>query len=114
MFRRIALALSLALLTAVPACKGTENVVGNPDVSGGSTRTLASMLPLIKSSLTVTLAEQEFGFPDQRTLVPPIILTYNVVENSGKVSLKFPDLTGTIQEAYLTDKNGQTPLPIQP
>jgi hypothetical protein len=113
MSRRIALALCLALSTALTACKGTENVAGTP-IGGTELRTLASMTPLITKSLTAIGAETAFGLPDQRTLTPPIILTYNVVENSGKVSLKFPDLTGTILEAYLTDKNGQTPLPILP
>ena len=113
MFRRTQIALALALSFGIAACD-RGGVIGNPITGDGSTRSLNNMLPLIKSSLTVTLAEQEFGLPDQRTLAPPIILTYNVVENSGKVSLKFPDLTGTILEAYLTDKNGLTPLPILP
>lgn len=113
MIRRTQLALALALSFGMAACD-TGGVTGNPITGGGSTRTLASMLPLIKTSLTPTLAEQEFGLPDQRTLAPPIILTYNV-ENSSKVSLGFPDISSTIQTATLTDKSGTvTTLPILP
>jgi hypothetical protein len=111
MFRRIALALSLALSTALTACKGTENVAGTP-TGGTEVRTLASMMPLITKSLTVTSAEAAFGLPNGRTLTPPIILTYDV-EDGKKVSLGFPDLTSPIQFAKVTDKNGgSTDLPI--
>src|SRR5512138_3506445 len=113
MTRRTRMALALVLSLGVAACD-RGGVTGNPITGDGSTRTLASMLPLIKSSLTPTLAEQAFGFPDQRTLVPPIILTYNV-ENSSKVSLGFPDISSTINSATLTDKSGVvTTLPILP
>jgi hypothetical protein len=104
MSRRIALALSLAFSTALTACKGTENVSGTP-IGGTETRTLASMTPLITKSLTAVGAETAFGFPDQRTLSPPIILVY-LVENGQKVSLGFPDMTNPILFAQLTDKNG--------
>jgi len=117
MFRRpklaLALGLALALSFGIGACD-RGGVTGNPITGDGGTRTLSSMLPEIKSSLTPTLAEQAFGFPDQRTLVPPIILTYNV-ENSSKVSLGFPDMASTITTATLTDKSGTvTTLPILP
>lgn len=113
MFRRIALALSLAFSTALTACKGTENVSGTP-IGGTDSRTLASMTPFITKSLTAVGAETAFGFPDQRTLVPPIILTYNV-ENSSKVSLGFPDMASTITSATLTDRSGTvTTLTILP
>lgn len=113
MFRRTQMALALALSFGIAACD-RGGVTGNPITGDGTTRTLSSMLPAIKSSLTPTLAEQTFGFPDQRTLVPPIILTYNV-ENSSKVSLGFPDMASTINTATLTDKSGiVTTLTILP
>ncbi len=110
--RRFVLALCLALVAPIVACKGTENVVGNPG-SGGDLRTLASMTPLITKSLTVTSAELAFGFPDARTTIPPIVLTYNV-DDGRKVTLGFPDLLQTIVFAKLTAKNGVdvTDLPI--
>lgn len=113
MIRRTKMALALALALGVAACD-RGGVTGNPITGDGTSRTLSSMLPEIKASLTPTLAEQVFGFPDQRTLVPPIILTYNV-ENSSKVSLGFPDISSKIQTATLTDKSGTvTTLPILP
>ena len=110
--RRFVLALSLALVAPLVSCKGTENVVGNPG-SGGDSRTLASMAPLITKSLTVMSAELAFGFPDARTTTPPIVLTYNV-DDGRKVTLGFPDLVQTIVFAKLTAKNGVdvTDLPI--
>src|SRR5215203_455856 len=104
MLRRIALAFVLAITVPLVACKGTENVTGNPG-GGGESRTLASMAPLITKSLTAIGAETVFGLPNSRTLSPPIVLTY-LVEDGKKVSLGFPDMTNTIQFAQLTDKNG--------
>jgi len=101
--RRLVLALCLALMAPLVACKGTENVTGTP-IGGTDSRTLASMTPLITKSLTVTSAETAFGFPDARTTTPPIVLTY-MVEDGKKVSLTFPDLVGPISTALLTDKN---------
>jgi hypothetical protein len=102
--RRIALALCLAVTAPLVACKGSENVTGTP-IGGGETKTLASMTPLITKSLTVTSAETAFGFPNSRTLSPPIVLTY-LVEDGKKVTLTFPDLTSPISSAWLTDKLG--------
>lgn len=101
--RRIALALCLAFTAPLVACKGTENVTGAP-TGATESRTLASMTPFITKSLTVTGAETAFGFPDARTLTPPIVLTY-LVEDGKKVTLTFPDMVGVISSALLTDKN---------
>jgi hypothetical protein len=107
------MALAFALSLGMTACD-RGGVTGNPITGDGTSRTLDSMRPLIKSSLTPALAEQAFGFPDQRTQVPPIILIYNV-ENSSKVTLGFPDMVSTITTATLTDKSGTvTTLPILP
>lgn len=102
--RRIALALCLAFTAPLVACKGTENVTGSP-TGAAETRTLASMTPYITKSLTVTGAELAFGFPNSRTLTPPIILVYQV-EDGKKVSLGFPDLVSAIAFAQVTDKVG--------
>ena len=111
MLRRIALVLTLAVSAPLVACKGTENVTGNP-VGGGEGRTLASMTPLITKSLTVTSAETAFGFPNARTTTPPIILVYDV-DDGRRVSLGFPDMVQTITFAQLTEKNGGvSSLPI--
>jgi hypothetical protein len=104
MLRRIALVLALAVSAPLVACKGTENVTGNP-IGGGEGRTLSSMAPLITKSLTVTSAETAFGFPNARTTTPPIILVYDV-DDGRKVSLGFPDMVSPISFAQLTDKNG--------
>ena len=102
--RRIALALCLAFTAPLVACKGTENVTGTP-IGTTETKTLASMTPLITKSLTVTSAEAAFGFPNSRTLPPPIILVY-LVEDGQKVSLGFPDMVSAISFAQVTDKLG--------
>lgn len=111
MSRRIAFALSLALVASLAACRGTENVTGTPSADT-EVRTLASMTPLITKSLTAIGAEAAFGLPNSRTLTPPIVLVYQV-EDGKKVSLGFPDMTNPIQFAQLTDKTGAvTSLPI--
>ena len=102
--RRIALALCLAFTAPLVACKGTENVTGAP-TGVTETRTLAGMAPLITKSLTVTSTEAAFGFPNSRTLTPPIVLVY-LVEDGKKVSLGFPDMVSVISFAQVTDKLG--------
>ena len=102
--RRIALALCLVFAAPLVACKGTENVTGTP-TAATETRTLASMTPFITKSLTVTGAELAFGFPNSRTLTPPIVLVY-LVEDGKKVSLGFPDLVSAISFAQVTDQVG--------
>jgi len=102
--RRFVLALCLAVSAPMVACKGTENVTGTP-IGGTESRTLASMMPLITKSLTVTSAEAAFGFPNSRTTTPPIILVY-LVEDGKKVSLGFPDVVSVISFAQVTDKLG--------
>lgn len=109
MFRRIALVLGLAIAPLI-ACKGTENVVGNP-AGGPETRTLASMLPFITKTLTAPQAELTFGRPDNAASSGSILFIYNV-ENGQKVNLGFPNPTDPISFASLQDKNGGT-TPIQ-
>jgi hypothetical protein len=106
MLRTITVVLALALSVGFTGCKGSEMVTGNP-IGGGNQRTLAGMVPLINKALTTTTAEEKFGFPDQRTPPPQVVLTYNV-EDGRKLSLVFPDLVGTILSAFVTEKNGGT------
>jgi hypothetical protein len=112
MIRRLTLALCLSLLVGVPACNGTDTVVGNPQTGSGE-RTLSSMLPFITKSLTAPQAELTFGKPDAGVATPSILFIYNV-ENGQKVNLGFPNPTDPISFASLQDKNGgTTPIPIK-
>ena len=111
MHRRLSLAC-FCLLLATAGCTTGPDV---PSQAGGgetATRTLASMLPFIKKSLTPLLAEQTFGAPDDRTGTGPINYVYNV-EDQKKVNLTFPSSTATISFASLQDRNGvSTPITI--
>ena len=111
MLRRLSLAC-FCLLLATAGCTSGPDV---PSQAGGgetATRTLASMLPFIKKSLTALLAEQTFGAPDGRTGTGPINYVYNV-EDQKRVNLTFPSSTATISFASLQDRNGvSTPITI--
>jgi hypothetical protein len=102
------LALALALSTGALGCK-SEDMAGNPSSTLG-TRTYANMLPYITKSLTPTLAEEQFGFPDAKQIAGTIVYVYNV-EEQKKVSLGFPGPGQTISFATLT-LPGATPMPI--
>ncbi len=105
MIRRLSFALTLSLALAA-ACHGTDFVTGTPSgiVEG---RTLASMLPEIKKSLTPALAEEKFGPATTAVGSGLIIFVYNV-EEGKKVNLAFPSPTGLISYASWTDKTGVT------
>ena len=106
MIRRLSFALVLSLALAAAGCQGTENVMGTPSgvVEG---RTLASMLPEIKKSLTPALAEEKFGLAQTAVGSGLIIFVYNV-EEGKKVNLAFPGPTALISYASWTDKSGVT------
>ena len=112
MNRRLSIALCLCLSITAAACTTDPDI---PSQAGGgqtATRTLASMLPLIRKSLTPVLAEQNFGPPDARSGTGPINYVY-AIEDQKKVNLTFPDATGTITFASVQDRNGvSTPLTI--
>ena len=112
MNRRLSIAFSLCLLLAPAACTTEADV---PSQAGGgetATRTLASMLPLIKKSLTPVLAEQTFGPPDGKSGTGPVNYVY-AIEDQKKVNLTFPSLTETITFASVQDRNGvSTPITI--
>jgi len=113
MIRSLTLALCLSLLIGVPACNGTDTVMGNPQ-TGSVERTLSSMLPFITKSLTAPQAELTFGKPDAAASSGSILFIYNV-ENGQKVNLGFPNPTDPITFANLQDKNGgTTPITINP
>ena len=111
MHRRLSLAC-LCLLLATAGCTTDPDV---PSQAGGgetATRTLASMLPLIRKSLTPVLAEQNFGPPDGKTGTGPINYVY-AIEDQKKVNLTFPSATETISFASVQDRNGvSTPITI--
>jgi hypothetical protein len=108
---RRALAVSFPLLLV--GCKGTEHIVGTPSATT-EFRTIASMLPYIRSSLTPNLAQAQFGNPNSSSTAGVIVLVYNV-ENSQKVSLGFLSPDGLIYFARVSDKNGAShELPILP
>ena len=111
MYRRLSLAC-LCLLLATAGCT-TEADVPSQAVGGETaTRTLASMLPLIRKSLTPVLAEQTFGPPDAKSGTGPVNYVY-VIEDQKKVNLTFPSLTGLITFASVQDRNGvSTPITI--
>jgi len=113
MIRRLGTALILSLALLAPACKGTENVTGNP-FGGQEGRTLASMLPFITKSLTAPAAELTFGRPDMGSgSTQGVIFIYNV-EDGRKVNLAFPNQTDPISYASLQEKNGgTTPIPLK-
>ncbi len=104
MIRRLSFALGLSL--ALAACHGTDFVTGTPSgiVEG---RTLASMLPEIKKSLTPPLAEEKFGIANTALGSGLIIFVYSV-EDGKKVNLAFPGPTALISYASWTDKTGVT------
>ncbi len=106
MIRRLSFALGLSLALVAAACNGADNVIGTPSglIEG---RTLASMLPEIKKSLTPPLAEEKFGIANTALGSGLIILVYNV-EDGKKVNLAFPSPTGLISYASWTDKTGVT------
>jgi hypothetical protein len=111
MHRRLSLAC-LCLLLATAGCTTDPDV---PSQAGGgetATRTLASMLPLIRKSLTPVLAEQTFGPPDAKSGTGPVNYVY-AIEDQKKVNLTFPSLTGAITFASVLDRNGvSTPITI--
>ena len=106
MIRRLSLALGLSLALAAAGCKGSENVMGAP-ITGSEGRTLASMLPDIKKSLTPQIAEEKFGLANTALGSGLIIFVYNV-EDGKKVNLAFPGPTALISYASWSDKNGVT------
>ena len=106
MIRRLAFLLGLSLALVATGCKGTENVTGTP-IGGSEGRTLASMLPDIRKSLTPQLAEEKFGLANTALLSGQVIFVYNV-EDGKKVNLAFPDLNSLISYASWSDKNGVT------
>jgi hypothetical protein len=112
MNRRLGIAFCLCLSLVAVRCTADPDV---PSQAGGgdvATRTLASMLPYIKKSLTPVLAEQTFGAPDGKTGAGPINYVY-VIEDQKKVNLTFPSATGTITFASVQDRNGvSTPITI--
>ena len=112
MNRRLSIAFSLCLLLAPAACTTEADV---PSQAGGgetATRTLASMLPFIKKSLTPVLAEQTFGPPDGKSGTGPVNYVY-AIEDQKKVNLTFPNPTATITFASVQDRNGvSTPITI--
>jgi hypothetical protein len=104
------LALVVALSAAAVGCR-SDSMSGTQSSALG-TRTYANMLPYITKSLTPTLAEERFGFPDAKQTTGTIVLIYNV-EEQKKVSLGFPGPGQTISFATLTAPGGsQTPIPI--
>jgi hypothetical protein len=112
MNRRLCIASSLCLLLAVGGCTTVPDI---PSQAGGgevATRTLQSMLPFIKKSLTPVIAEQTFGLPDARSGTAPVNFVY-AIEDQKKVNLTFPSLTETITFASVQDRNGvSTPITI--
>jgi len=88
------------------ACKGTENVTGQPS-GGPEGRTLAGMMPYLTKSLTAPVAELTFGRPDAASGSGLILFVYNV-EDGKKVNLGFPSPSEPISFASLQDKNGGT------
>ena len=106
MVRRLTLALGLSLALAAAGCKGSENVTGAP-LTGSEGRTLASMLPDIKKSLTPQLAEEKFGVANAALGSGLIIFVYNV-EDGKKVNLAFPGPSALISYASWSDRNGAT------
>ena len=112
MIHRLRIALCLCLTLAAAGCT-TERDVPSQVLGGGTEiRTLASMLPFIKKSLTPLLAEQTFGPPDVRSGTGPINFVYGV-EDQKRVNLTFPGPTDFISFASLQDRNGvSTPITI--
>ena len=112
MNRRLGIALSLCLLLAAARCTTEPDIPSQPTSGESATRTLASMLPFIKKSLTPVLAEQTFGLPDARSGTGPVNFVY-AIEDQKKVNLTFPSPTGTISFASVQDRNGvSTPITI--
>ena len=105
-------ALCLCLALAAVGCT-TERDIPSQVLGGGTeVRTLASMLPFIRKSLTPVLAEQTFGPPDAKTGAGPVNYVY-AIEDQKKVNLTFPSETATITFASVQDRNGvSTPITI--
>lgn len=113
MIRRLSIVFGLCLTLTAAGCAADPE---GPSQGGGggetATRTLASMLPLIRKSLTPVLTEQTFGPPDAKSGTGPINLVY-AIEDQKKVNLTFPNATGTITFASVQDRNGvSTPITI--
>jgi len=112
MIRSLTLALGLAFAFAAGGCQGTENVTGSP-ASAPEGRTLASMLPDIRKSLTPQLAEEKFGVANTALGSGLVILVYNV-EDGKKVNLAFPGPAALISYASWTDRSGAvTNIPLR-
>ena len=111
MIRTLGIAFCLSVALLAPACKGTENVMGTP-ISGQEGRTLESMRPYIKKSLTAPQAELTFGPPDAGSGGSQVLFIYNV-EDGRRVNLAFPNPTDPISLAWVQEKNGgTTPIPL--
>ncbi len=106
-------ALYLAFPLLLVGCKGTEQIQGTPtDVLINNT--VAGMQPYITRELTPQQSIDRWGSPNSRSTAGEVVFIYNV-DNGQKVSLGFPDLTGTILFARLTDRAGvSTDLQILP
>ena len=116
MLRRIALAFVLVIMVPLVACKGTENVTGNPG-GGGESRTLASMAPLITKSLTAIGAE---GIQQIRVLnkcdladLPPGVErdacgTISTVRTSALTGAGCADLRAALAERFPREKTIHT------
>jgi hypothetical protein len=112
MIRRPTIAIGLCLSLVAAGCATERDIPSQPAGGETATRTLASMLPSITTSLTPLLAEQIFGLPDLRSGSGPINYVY-FVEDQKKVNLTFPGPTATISFASLQDRNGvSTPITI--
>ena len=112
MIHRLRIALCLCLTLAAAGCTTAQDIPSQVLGGGTEIRTLASMLPLIKKSLTPLLTEQTFGPPNARSGTGPINYVYNV-EDEKKVNLTFPGPTALISFASLQDRNGvTTPITI--
>jgi hypothetical protein len=112
MIRRLTFALGLGFAFAAGGCQGTENVTGSP-TGAAEGRTLASMLPEIRKSLTPQIAEEKFGNANTALGSGLVILVYNV-EDGKKVNLAFPGPTALISYASWTDKSGAvTDIPLR-
>lgn len=112
MMRRFSIVFCLGLALAAPGCTTDPDVPSQPGGGDTATRTLASMLPFIRKSLTPVLAEQTFGPPDAKSGTAPVNYVY-AIEDQKKVNLTFPNLTATITFASVQDRNGvSTPITI--
>jgi len=112
MIRRLSIAFGLCLTLSASGCTTEQDIPSQALGGETATRTLSSMLPLIRKSLTPQLAEQNFGPPDGRTGTGPINYVY-LIEDQKRVNLTFPSATATISFASVQDRNGvSTPITI--